>query len=80
MGSVIGMFSHGALDFEEGLTTYALDLVKGDCMKLVEQLVKKAISDIGEEVPSEIKIYPVKHHLAHAASAYFFPVLTQLLF
>lgn len=72
LGSVIGMFSHGALDFEEGLTTYALDLVKGDYMKLAEQLIRKAISDIGEEVPSEIKIYPVKHHLAHAASAYYF--------
>jgi len=72
LGSVIGMFSHGALDFEEGLTTYALDLVKGDYMKLAEQLIRKAISDIGEEVSSEIKIYPVKHHLAHAASAYYF--------
>ncbi|MFP3203628.1 MAG: carbamoyltransferase N-terminal domain-containing protein, partial [Sulfolobus sp.] len=72
LSSVIGMLSHGALDFEEGLTTYALDLVKGDYMKLAEQLIRKAIIDINEEVPSEIKIYPVKHHLAHAASAYYF--------
>ncbi|QGR17631.1 carbamoyltransferase [Sulfurisphaera ohwakuensis] len=72
LGSVIGMFSYGALDFEEGLTSYALDLVKGDYMKLAEQLIKKAIIDIGEEIPSEIKIYPVRHHLAHAASAYYF--------
>jgi carbamoyltransferase len=70
--SVTGMLSHDAFDFEEGLITYALDLVKGDYMKLAKQLIRKAIIDINEEVPSEIKIYPVKHHLAHAASAYYF--------
>jgi len=32
----------------------------------------KVIRDLGEEVPSDIKIYPVRHHLTHAASAYYF--------
>jgi carbamoyltransferase len=72
LNSLISMASHGALDSEEGLITYALDLVKGDYMKLAIQLIRKAIIDINEEVPSEIKIYPVRHHLAHAASAYYF--------
>ena len=37
-----------------------------------KKLVRKAIADLGEEAPPEIKIYPVRHHLAHAASAYYF--------
>jgi predicted NodU family carbamoyl transferase len=37
LSSVIGMFNRGALDPEEGLTTYALDLVKGDYMRLAKQ-------------------------------------------
>jgi len=32
----------------------------------------KVIRDLGEEVPSDIKLYPVRHHLTHAASAYYF--------
>ena len=52
------------------------DIVKnyitGNYLDLAKRLVKKAIRDLGEEVPSDIKIYPVRHHLAHAASAYYF--------
>ena len=51
---------------------YLLDYLKGDHLVLAKRLIKKAISDLGEEVPSEIKVYPVRHHLAHAASAYYF--------
>jgi len=35
-------------------------------------LLRKVIQDLGEEVPSDIKIYPVRRHLAHAATAYYF--------
>ena len=48
------------------------DFLKADYLDIAKKLVRKAIRDIGEEVPFDIKIYPVTHHLAHAASAYYF--------
>ena len=48
------------------------DLLRADFEDLAKRLIKKAIRDLGEEVPSEIKVYPVRHHLAHATSAYYF--------
>ena len=56
----------------EGLISSLNEFIKADLLELARKLIRKAISDIGEEVPSEIKIYPVRHHLAHAASAYYF--------
>lgn len=35
-------------------------------------MFRKVIQDLGEEIPNDIKIYPVRHHLAHAATAYYF--------
>jgi len=53
-----------------------IDVIKGfmtiNLLGIAKRLVRKAIRDLGEEVPSDIKIYPVRHHLAHAASAYYF--------
>ena len=54
------------------LPPMALDALKHDYVTLAERLIRKAIRDLGEEVPSKIKVYPVRHHLAHAASAYYF--------
>ena len=48
------------------------DFAKADLLELARKLIRKAISDIGEEIPSDIKIHPVRHHLTHAASAYYF--------
>ena len=58
----------------ENSNLYSLmkEFIRADILELARKLVRKAIIDIGEEVPSEIKIYPVRHHLAHAASAYYF--------
>lgn len=41
-------------------------------IKYAEVLVKTAADEANFPVPSKIKIYPVRHHLAHAASAYYF--------
>ena len=49
-----------------------LDLLRQDYVALAERLIRKAIRNLGEEVPSKIRVYPVRHHLAHAASAYYF--------
>ena len=54
------------------LNSLIKEFFRADLLELARKLIRKAITDIGEEVPSEIKIYPVRHHLAHAASAYYF--------
>ena len=56
----------------KSLTSLVKEFIRADLLELARKLIRKAILDIGEEVPSEIKIYPVRHHLTHAASAYYF--------
>ena len=51
---------------------YLPSFIRGDLLVLARRLIKKAILDLGEEIPPEIKIYPVGHHLTHAVSAYYF--------
>jgi len=46
--------------------------ITGNYLDSAKRLLRKVIHDLGEEVPSDIKIYPVRHHLTHAASAYYF--------
>ena len=62
---------HGIVGISE-LSKYSWNYIRGDYLVLAKRFIRKVISDLGEEVPSEIKIYPVRHHLAHAASAYYF--------
>ncbi|QKR00858.1 carbamoyltransferase [Metallosphaera tengchongensis] len=50
---------------------YAI-IKRGNHLSFAERLIRTAIREIGEEVPFNIKIYPVRHHLTHAASAYYF--------
>ena len=50
----------------------ALPYLRGDYVSLAASLVRAAIRELNEEVPSKLAIYPVRHHLAHAASAYYF--------
>ncbi|GAB6946705.1 carbamoyltransferase C-terminal domain-containing protein [Vulcanisaeta sp. JCM 16161] len=45
---------------------------KSTILVWAERFVRKAIYDLGEEVPSKVRVFPVEHHLAHAASAYYF--------
>jgi len=46
--------------------------LRGDYLGLARRFVRFVIHSIGEDVPDSIKIIPVVHHLAHAASAYYF--------
>ncbi len=50
----------------------ALSYLRGDYVALATSLIKTAIHELNEEMPSKLAIYPVRHHLAHAASAYYF--------
>jgi len=46
--------------------------LRGDYLDLARRFIRFAIHSIGEDVPDNIKIIPVPHHLAHASSAYYF--------
>ena len=71
-GQTYSFFTAGGILSYQGLVPLLKEFVRADLLELARKLIRKAILDIGEEVPSEIKIYPVRHHLAHAASAYYF--------
>ena len=62
---------YGFLDYE-GFSSLLSEVFRTNYLDLAKRLVRKAIRDQGEEVPSEIKVYPVRHHLTHAATAYYF--------
>ena len=64
-------YTHEIAKYDE-IIKYLTNFIRGDYLILAKKLVKKVITDLGEEIPSEIKIYPIRHHLAHAASAYYF--------
>ena len=49
-----------------------LHIFMGDYLVFAYSLVRHVIHSLNEEVPSNFKIVPVHHHLAHAASAYYF--------
>jgi len=46
--------------------------LRGDFLDLARRFVRFVVRSIGEDVPENIRIIPVVHHLAHAASAYYF--------
>jgi len=47
-------------------------ILRGDYLDLARRFVRSVAHSIGEDVPDNIRIVPVPHHLAHAASAYYF--------
>ena len=47
-------------------------ILRGDYLDLARRFVRSVVRSIGEDVPEDIRIVPVPHHLAHAASAYYF--------
>ena len=61
----------GILGLQE-LPKYVWNYLIGDPLVYARKIIIAAISALGEPIPSEIKIVPVPHHLAHAASAYYF--------
>ena len=50
----------------------AWSLARLDHAMPAKRLIRKAIRDLGEEVPQDIRVYLVRHHVAHAATAYYF--------
>jgi len=46
--------------------------LRGDYLDLARRFVRFVAHSVGEDVPEDIRIIPVPHHLAHAASAYYF--------
>jgi carbamoyltransferase len=69
-----GKISTGLL--EGGFITAGLRIsllfLLGDYLDLARRFVRFVVRSIGEDVPEDIRIIPVVHHLAHAASAYYF--------
>jgi len=61
---------------EGGLVTAGLRigslLLLGDYLDIARRFVRSVAHSMGEDVPDNIRIIPVPHHLAHAASAYYF--------
>jgi len=61
---------------EGGLITVGLRIgslyLRGDYLDIAHRFVRFVAHSIGEDVPDNIKIIPVPHHLAHASSAYYF--------
>jgi len=49
-----------------------LHIFMGDYLIFAHSLVKHVIRSLNEEIPSNLRIIPVYHHLTHAASAYYF--------
>jgi len=49
-----------------------LHIIIGDSLFFASLFVKHVILSLNEEVPPNIKIIPVRHHLTHAASSYYF--------
>jgi len=47
-------------------------ILRGDYLDLARRFVRFVAHSISEDVPDNIRIIPVVHHLAHAASAYYF--------
>ncbi|MFP3265289.1 MAG: carbamoyltransferase N-terminal domain-containing protein [Acidilobus sp.] len=52
--------------------TILASILSGDHLAFARSLVRHVILSLGEEAPSNIRVVPVRHHLAHAASAYYF--------
>jgi len=50
----------------------ALSILRGNNSYFIHRFLKFVIHSIGEDVPDNIRVIPVAHHLAHAASAYYF--------
>ncbi len=73
----ISMFDDVKALVDAGFRYLAWRLDKSVILTWAERLIKRVIYDLGEEIPSKVKIIPVEHHLAHAASAYYFSGFTN---
>ena len=59
-------------DYYSYYVTLLTHILSGDYLAFARSFVRHVILCLGEEAPSDIRVIPVRHHLAHAASAYYF--------
>jgi carbamoyltransferase len=71
-GIRLGFFPGGIIGKGLGALRASLLYLRGDFLDLARRFVRFVIHSIGEDVPDNIRVIPVPHHLAHAASAYYF--------
>jgi len=71
-GVGLGLFQSNIIGKGLGALRAGLLYLRGDYLDLARRFVRFVIHSIGEDVPDNIRIIPVVHHLAHAASAYYF--------
>jgi carbamoyltransferase len=65
-----GLFEGGVIN--TATLRLALSILRGNNSYFIHRFLKFVIHSMGEDAPDNIKIIPVVHHLAHAASAYYF--------
>ncbi|WP_202908664.1 carbamoyltransferase N-terminal domain-containing protein [Vulcanisaeta sp. EB80] len=66
------IFRGGLVNKGFGALRLGFVYLRGDYLDFVRRFVRFVIHSIGEDVPDNIRIIPVPHHLTHAASAYYF--------
>jgi Predicted carbamoyl transferase, NodU family len=71
-GVKLDLFKGNIIGKGLGVLRAGLLYLRGDLLDLARRFVRFVIHSIGEEVPNNIRVVPVPHHLAHAASAYYF--------
>jgi Predicted carbamoyl transferase, NodU family len=71
-GDNLNWFPGGIIGKSIGALRLGLLYLRGDYLDLAPRFVRFVIRSIGEDVPDNIRVIPVPHHLAHAASAYYF--------
>jgi len=65
-------FPGGIIGKGLGVLRLGLLYLRGDYFDLARRFIRFAIHSIDEDAPDNIRVIPVPHHLAHAASAYYF--------
>jgi len=71
-GVRLGFFPGGIIGKGLGVLRAGFLYLRNDFLDLARRFVRFVIHSIGEDVPDNIRVIPVPHHLAHAASAYYF--------
>jgi Predicted carbamoyl transferase, NodU family len=71
-GVQLDLFQGNIIGKGLGVLRAGLLYLRGDYLDLARRFVRFAIHSIGEDAPDNIRVIPVPHHLAHAASAYYF--------
>jgi carbamoyltransferase len=71
-GVSLDLFQGNIIGKGLGALKLGLFYLRGDYLEFARKFIRFVIRSMGEDVPENIKIIPVPHHLAHAASAYYF--------